>query len=193
MRQSSRILACILLFTGLSATISAQDVNESNTLSSKWSAELGYQSGIVFEHPIGKHFSMRYNLGILIFQRLQPYQTYQKKVNIDVEYAGMMPFLSIGTRWYPKPLNNNSGFHLGLNFQYNHHKWKFAIDPNKDVYDLENEGVFVFDIGYSYNLVKNLNIKAALLPSIGAAFANQGKTVYGTIDMRYDLGLSYSF
>lgn len=187
------LLLSLMILGGSFSTVTAQEMSEAPRLKSQWSAELGYRSGVAFEHPLGKHFSMRYNVGILAHQRIQPYQTAPKKVAVQVEYGGLMPFITLGTRWYPKPQDNNSGFYLGLDLQYNHNKWKFAIDPNKDVYELEHEGLIVLNIGYTYNIYKDLNLKAALLPTIGAGFADKGQTVYGTMDLRYDIGVTYSF
>lgn len=184
------IAVAVLLF-GTTMSFAQQD--NQDVIIPAWGVELGYRNGIVYEHPISKHFTMRYSTGILAYHRLQPYEQSNRKVAFVTEYGGLMPFINAGARWYPKVMPNNSGFYLGLDAQYNHHQWKFALNRSKDVYKLENEALLIFNVGYMYNIFDRLNIKAALLPTVGFALADKAQTTYGVIDLRWDLGLVYNF
>ncbi|MBR8759426.1 hypothetical protein [Porphyromonas levii] len=195
------IAVAVLLF---GTTMSFAQQNNQDVIIPTWGVELGYRNGIVYEHPISKHFTMRYSTGILAYHRLllDPIILNDREMS-NTQFRGFMPFINIGTRWYPKVMPNNSGFYLGIDVQCNLLKWKI---PEKDYYNDnysqhdEYEGLFMFNVGYMYNIADRFNIKVGLLPTGGifsqAVYPSNGKkehTIYGVIDLRWDLGLVYNF
>lgn len=197
---NTALKALFLLFVALSSkVVFAQDSSsdDEHRLSSQWSLNIGNKNGIGFEHPIGRHFSMVYSAGLLVNHRFQPYALprmlshYGNAVIVASEYSGISPYVRAGFNWYPHVKANNTGFYLGLSLNYTHNKLKFAVI--KDKYRLEREVLLVPAIGYKWNIAKRLNTTMAFTPVVGGGVANEGRTRYGNlIDLRWDLGLSYT-
>lgn len=179
------ILATFVVF-GIGHGLYAQD-----TLKSQWIGELGTRNGVTYEQCLNDHFLMRYSGGLMANMRLQPYG-YYGKFTVDFEYTGFAPYLSVGTRWYPFPKKNNSGFFLGLEATYAHSAWKFLVDKSDLKYDLGYEFYLMPSVGYVYAVTDRLNLKVALMPAVELSFKRDGEPYWGP-NLRGDIGVTYTF